>query len=246
MALGTAIGLGAASAHAVTFADYGATSSDPNIMWTQSTNLLSGTLATTGDAASADTTFSFLTPTLAALSDLPALFTMTAAGSADDPAVISNGQVTQPNLTGTFSFIYEGSTPLVVGSKTFTKGANLLSGSFAGADIVGSEGGSTGSLQDAIISGGTVTYSSDFVAFATTGDKGLSVEMTSVLPSLNAAVGNALSSFTAVSTGSFAASIAGGGGGGVPEPATWAAMLFGFGGIGLAMRRGRKVGNIPA
>jgi hypothetical protein len=29
-------------------------------------------------------------------------------------------------------------------------------------------------------------------------------------------------------------------GGAVPEPATWAMMLLGFGGIGMAMRRGRK------
>ena len=29
-------------------------------------------------------------------------------------------------------------------------------------------------------------------------------------------------------------------GGAVPEPATWAMMLLGFGGIGFAMRRGRK------
>jgi hypothetical protein len=28
--------------------------------------------------------------------------------------------------------------------------------------------------------------------------------------------------------------------GAVPEPATWAMMLLGFGGIGMAMRRGRK------
>jgi hypothetical protein len=30
---------------------------------------------------------------------------------------------------------------------------------------------------------------------------------------------------------------------GVPEPATWAMMLLGFGGIGMAMRRGRKQGG---
>jgi hypothetical protein len=28
--------------------------------------------------------------------------------------------------------------------------------------------------------------------------------------------------------------------GGVPEPGTWALMLLGFGGIGMAMRRSRK------
>ena len=31
-------------------------------------------------------------------------------------------------------------------------------------------------------------------------------------------------------------------GGAVPEPATWAMMLLGFGGIGMAMRRRRKKG----
>ena len=30
--------------------------------------------------------------------------------------------------------------------------------------------------------------------------------------------------------------------GSVPEPATWAMMLLGFGGIGMAMRRRRKKG----
>ena len=34
----------------------------------------------------------------------------------------------------------------------------------------------------------------------------------------------------------------GGGGGGVPEPATWAMMIFGFAGIGAALRRRRSVG----
>jgi hypothetical protein len=32
---------------------------------------------------------------------------------------------------------------------------------------------------------------------------------------------------------------------GVPEPATWGMMLLGFGGIGMAMRRGRKAAGLP-
>ena len=32
---------------------------------------------------------------------------------------------------------------------------------------------------------------------------------------------------------------------GVPEPATWGMMLLGFGGIGMAMRRGRKSARLP-
>jgi len=149
------------------------------------------------------------------------------------------GQIAEQNLSGTFSFIYSGLTPLIVGSHTFTTGANLLSGTFTGAEIVGPNNGSTGSIQDAILSGGTVTFTSAFEKFSATGDKGLSLELTSVLPFLGAAEDDALNSFTAVSTGSFASDIASGGGAGVPEPATWAVMLIGFGGIGAAIRRGR-------
>lgn len=35
----------------------------------------------------------------------------------------------------------------------------------------------------------------------------------------------------------------GGGGGGVPEPATWAMLIFGFAGIGAALRRRRSAGE---
>jgi len=231
-----------ASAHAMTFADYSATSSDPNISWTQSTSLTSGVLSTTGVGASADTDFSFLTPALSALSDLPALFTLSASGSAVDPAQTGFGQVAEQNLSGSFSFIYTGSAPLVVGTHTYLTGANLLSGAFTGAEIIGPNFGSTGSVQDAIFSGGTVSFTSDIAQFSPIGDKALSVELTSVLPFLTAAQNDALSSFTAVSTGSFASDIAagGGGGGGVPEPVTWATMLLGFFGIGLASRRARR------
>lgn len=33
--------------------------------------------------------------------------------------------------------------------------------------------------------------------------------------------------------------------GAVPEPATWAMMLLGFGGVGVALRRRRKLGATP-
>jgi hypothetical protein len=234
-----AAGLCAAPAQAVTFAEYGATSSAANLNWTLSSNLTSGTLATTGFGASAKTSFDFLTTGLSALGNLPATFTLNATTASNDPAVTGLGQIAEQNLSGTFSFIYSGLTPLIVGSHTFTTGANLLSGTFTGAEIVGPNNGSTGSIQDAILSGGTVTFTSAFEKFSATGDKGLSLELTSVLPFLGAAEDDALNSFTAVSTGSFASDIASGGGAGVPEPATWAVMLIGFGGIGAAIRRGR-------
>jgi hypothetical protein len=230
-----------ASAQAMTFADYSATSSNPNISWTQSTSLTSGVLSTTGVGASANTNFSFLTPALSALADLPALFTLSASATANDPAQTGLGQIAEQNLSGSFSFIYTGATPLVVGTHTYATGADLLTGTFTGAELIGPNFGSTGSVQDAIFSGGTVSFTSDIVKFSTVGDKALSVELTSVLPFLTAAnPSNALSTFTAVSTGSFASELAAGGGGGVPEPVTWASMLLGFGGIGLAARRARR------
>ncbi|HEX4181937.1 MAG TPA: PEPxxWA-CTERM sorting domain-containing protein [Caulobacteraceae bacterium] len=238
-ALGLAASLSAASAQALTFADYGAANSDANLDWTQSTSMTSGVLSTT---ASDSAMFSFLAPGLTTLANLPATFTLSATAPAVDPAVSALGQVAQQNLSGTFSFTYNGSTPLVVGSHTFTTGANLLSGTFSGAELVGPANGSTSSLQDAIFSGGSVSYASDFATFASTGDKGFSLDLTSVLPFFGATPGNALNSFTAVSTGSFASDISSGGGaGGVPEPMTWAMMLLGFGGIGVAARRKRRL-----
>jgi len=228
------------SAQAMTFADYSATSSDANISWTQSTSLTSGVLSTTGVGASAATYFSFLTPALSSLADLPALFTLSASAPASDPAQTGLGQIAEQNLSGTFSFIYTGSAPLVVGTHTYTTGANLLTGTFTGAEIIGPDFGSTGSVQDAIFSGGTVSFTSAIASFSPIGDKALSVELTSVLPFLSANPTNALSSFTAVSTGSFASDLATGGGAGIPEPVTWATMLLGFGGIGLAARRARR------
>ena len=231
----------AASAHATTFADYSAASSDANVAWTQSADLASGSLATTGMAGSADTVFSFLSGPLSALTDLQALLTLSASAPASDPAVFAGGQLIEPNLSGSFSFIYEGAAPLHVGTHTYLTGANLLSGTFSGAEIIGPANGSTGSVQDAVMSGGTVNFTSDFTSFSPIGDKGVSVEMTSVLPSLSALAGSSLSSFSAVSTGSFAATLVGGGGGGVPEPATWAMMFLGFGGVGVLARRARRL-----
>ncbi len=239
VALGAALAVVAgAQANAATFADYSAFSNDANLAWTQSGDFASGTLATTGVGGVAKTYFSFLDPSLSALSNLGANFTLTATGSASDPAQTLFGQIVEPNLSGSFSFIYSGSAPLTVGSHTYTTGANLLSGTFSGAEIIGPAGGSTGSVQDAILSGGAITYSSDFLQFSSTGDKGLSLELTSVLPSLNAFGGDSLNDFSGVSTGSFAADISGGGGGGgVPEPATWTMLLVGFGAIGASLRR---------
>ena len=227
LALGLAVGLcAAASANALTFADFSPTTSDANLAWT-STGPTGGALATTGAGASANVYFSFLNPGVSSLHGLDAVFTLTATSS--QAATLSGaGNLNQDNVNGTFSFIYSGAAPLVLGATTYLTGANLLSGVFSGANLVGPDGGGTISFQNSTLTGGLVTYTSDFETL-TGAPRGFSLALTSVIPNLSATPGSSLNSFAGVSDGSFRA--------GVPEPATWAMMLIGIGGVGGLLRR---------
>jgi hypothetical protein len=212
----------AAPAQAVTFADYGAVGSVPNISFVGAPagGVLSG---------SAETQFSFLTLD-PSYSNLSAAYTLSAVSTV--APTTANSYDFQSGLNGSFSFIYDGPT-----TSTLTTGENLLSGTFTGAQISGPANGSTASVQDAIIGGGDVAFTSEVLPFSSTGDKSLSLELTSVLPGLIIGRAGGLEGFTGVSTGSFAADLStGGGAGGVPEPATWALMLIGFAGVGFARR----------
>jgi len=243
IAAGAVAGLLAATpSQATTFADFSAADSFNNVQWTQSAAGTGGTLSST--SATSDTAnvfFSFLTPSLLGLAHLQALLSFTGTAPDGSPASNSFGVLVQPNLGGNFSFTYEGASDLTVGGHTYHTGANLLSGTFGGAVIVGQDNAVSGSSLDATTSGGALSFTSDFLTFMATGDRSFALSMTSILDPLNAGTGQSLDSFGAVSTGSFQADLAGGGGqGGVPEPASWALMLLGFGAIGLTLRRGRS------
>ena len=239
MAAGASLSV-VSAANAVTFADYGATDSFNNLQWTQSDNGLSGTLSAVGGVSDvAAVQFSFLTPSLASLANLPASFTITGNAPLIDPAIPAGGFLIQPNLSGSFHFTYTGAADLVVASHTYHTGANLLSGNFTGASISGPVNSTAGSVLDATSSGGDVTFTSDFLQFAPTGDKAFALELTSIADPLHANPGNSLDSFGAVSTGSFQSDLSITGGQGVPEAATWALMIVGFGGVGAMLRRRR-------
>jgi hypothetical protein len=108
--------------------------------------------------------------------------------------------------------------------------ANLLTLTFTNATFVGA--GGSGAVFGTQPGGGTVTYTSDFVDFTdqTSGD--FSIGLSGITPNFSA------NAWTADSVGTFASDSANVGNG-VPEPATWAMMIIGFGGVGALMRRRR-------
>lgn len=109
--------------------------------------------------------------------------------------------------------------------------ANLLTVSFTGASLF--KVGTAGALLDSQPGGGTITYTSDFIDFTdqTAGDFALGFS----------GITGTSTVWTANSVGTFASDSSNvGGGGGVPEPASWAMMIVGFGGVGALMRRRRE------
>jgi len=244
LALGLAAGLcAAAPALASTaLAQYTQVGGDRIIVWTHDAGGSVLSTAALGAGQTFNTYFTFQNPSLASVVNVDALFNLT--GVASDAAVLSGNSLTQTGVSGAFSFTYEGASPLVVGTHSYAAGTNLLSGTFSGANLSGQTGGSTGGLLDSIFGGGTVVFTSGIsptqLQFAAGGDEGLSLAFNSLNHVLSANAGSTLNSFKATTTGGFAADLSAGGGGGVPEPASWVLMMLGVGGMGVALRRRAK------
>ena len=236
-----ALNANSASAAITTFATYSAVTSAANMRWHDRTATVGGHLHTTATPGSHSTgaaavTFDFLAPSLASLRNISADYIFDAV-AADSPAIIAGGFLLQPVTGGSFSFIYTGSAPLVIGGKTFSTGANLLSGTFANAVIVGQAGGTSGAMTASEISDGTISYSSDFIEFDNTRVKDFSINLTSITPALSrVSASTAINTFDADSGGAFSADTAALGST-VPEPASWALMVAGFTLVGLRNRR---------
>jgi hypothetical protein len=110
-----------------------------------------------------------------------------------------------------------------------TDSANLLTLTFAGATLAGA--GGSGALFGST-PGGTVTYTSDFLDFTGQAAGDFAIGLSAITPGFGATV------WTADSVGTFASDSAGIVTG-IPEPATWAMMIIGFGGVGALTRRRR-------
>jgi hypothetical protein len=220
-------------ARAAVFADFTPDAASADFRWLQSAALTGGhlfTVDTTSDttAQGVATHFSFLDPSLNTLVFLAADFTLDATLADGNPATSLGPLVTQPGVDGTFSFIYSGPT-VTIGGHTLVSGVtDLLSGEFDNARITGL--GHSGSVNLTTL-GGSLTYASDLGTFS--GNDEFAFNLLDAVPGFGAVAGQSLSPFVANGGANFSAS--------VPEPATWALMLVGFGGLGAALRARRSL-----
>ncbi|HEV2569365.1 PEPxxWA-CTERM sorting domain-containing protein [Sphingomonas sp.] len=264
---------GAADAAVTTFASFNATNSG-NIVWqndgtggtansfrangtggslfTQTNLAANGYNPNAAVAAPVNVKFSFLTDALAPfVTDVDAKFMMNlsvAATPASQMMVFGQPYVAQWGLAGGFSF--KSAHDIVIGNKTYAAGANLLSATLINDQTVfGQKNATSGGLSAATSSGATITYTSDFLDLSNTTERDAAFSLTAIQSLVNGAnkglnqatTSNSLRSFRATATGSFSADIAA-----VPEPATWAMMLGGFGLIGAMSRRSQRVKSVLA
>lgn len=224
--------------------------------------------ASIGDPAiEIPTSFSFLDPYLTtALNEgagllagfkLDAFITPSTAGTFVD----GDGNRTAENLSGSFDFIYRGSTPISNGKTTISSGGVLLHAEFSDAAVRGRLGGSTIFVDDSTFTSlsHNITYSSPFLDFTnSTPDPGHVIAGRNFVFGLSsiASPGVGIGPGTTCTVGvgpcaklfnSFNATISGNEGSDpapqsfVPEPATWSLMIIGFGAVGRMMRRRRPV-----
>ena len=240
----------ATSANALVFASYTALT-DQRLVWNRDDingNFKNGKLFTSNNPFNQNTatfspiasTFSFSTlyagGLLAGMQNLAADFSM--QGSEVGSAAINlgvgpNRPIQQPNISGTFKFVYTGPTFTNVNNVLVATGANLLTGTFTGASFVGNRFSLTGNFNAA--QPATMTFSSAFINFATSSQRTTAANLFFRRPYAAGAnnTPRSVQDWQANSTGTFSAL-------GIPEPATWGLMIFGFGGAGAMLRSNRR------
>ena len=166
---------------------------------------------------------------------------LTLSGTTDGPAVLdAHSHQLEEFVSGTF--ILRSTTAITVGHQTYGAGKILLQGSFGNANLEGKNSqGSVNGDNDASF-GDTLSYSSDFVTFAPTANLDITLGLTSIVPALaDAKVGTyALKTFKTDANGQFSADPSPKVNA-VPEPASWALMIVGFGLAGASIRRRTQV-----
>lgn len=221
---------------------------DPvTVRYVASSKTFGTTTSATGGFGSVATTFNFLQKRVNNKQDISALLTFT--GTTNQAAMQAGGFDMLSGFTGTFSIISTQAFTTTFG-KTYAAGTNLLSitlPAFTGADFAGGDGGSIAGLGASTLQGDSVAFTSAVLDFSQTVRRDFSLSMVSVTPTLS--VSNAgrttanLRSFRATANGIFSSDPMPMYGEPLPEPATWAMMIVGFGAIGGMVRASRRRGN---
>jgi hypothetical protein len=217
--LGLALAASDASAMVTTFAVFSPVGTAPDIK-------LTGLALTANDTVR----FRFTDPGLSSLGLISAHWNF----NATETSASAFGAYELATFDGSFSYSYVGPTVVTAGGHTINAGDNLLTGTFSKGIFSGS--GSAASLNASSSGVGNVVLSSSLLGFNPTADEGLSLSFTSIVPPTEVVPPGKLADFTAVSSGTFAAGLSA-----VPEPATWALMLMGMGGLGAALRSRRTM-----
>lgn len=232
-----------ASAVVVTFATYNQVGSGANLRWVRAPSGVGGQLFTiaspnAGSAGAVRVNFSFLQPVLAALGQLAADFSLNGFVASNNSAQQIGPFVAQDGVDGSFSFTYAGVAPLQIGQTFYAAGANLLSGTFSNALLVGGSGGTAGVVSASGGAGSIISFTSDFLNL-TGPNHNLAISLSSITQALFANTGKSLNGFKTASNGAFSADTASLTAT-IPEPASWALMIGGFAFVGISLRRRRS------
>jgi hypothetical protein len=243
-----------ANAVVETFATFTQVHQGASLRWVKTTTggASGGTLYTTSSATATTpgataVKFTYLSDKLGDLGALSANFSMQLTASNGNAAMATGPFLAQGGLTGSFSFIYSGPS-FTIGDTVYSAGANLLSGTIGGAAITGVSGGTSGGVSASTGGGSPIIFTSDILKFTDTSAYDFALSLTQIAQPLNRPSSTqSLRNFRAVATGSFSADpppavIALP----VPETATWAMMLIGFGAIGGALRSRRSTRELAS
>lgn len=141
----------------------------------------------------------------------------------------SRTQLFDTVTSGSISFVRDTAAAEGNGDRT-----NLLTVSFTNAELDASQ--NNGSFTFKSNNDSVITFTSDFLDFSNVVSKDFSFSFSGANPTFNAPVGSSSRNLSFSGSGTFASDPAPMVVGGVPEPASWALMLGGFGLIGATMR----------
>ena len=177
-----------------------------------------------------------------AVTNVNAKFTLT--GTTDGPAQMDpfSGNL-EEYVNATFSFVT--TTAMTIGRTYFPVGSNLLSGTYTDAVFVGSSTAGSIEANDTTTTPKmrNMTLTSDFVSFVTPYKLDGAITLNAASPAFSDLMAGmyALKTFKADAGGSFSSNPAPHVIPSVPEPASWALMMVGFGLAGASIRRRTRV-----